>query len=69
MRHVPCAGALWRLPFAGSGHLVAVAENGMPVSQCFVVVAGDSWARPLAYYHPDRATNASPDDNSGGETA
>jgi len=38
MRHVPCAGALWRLPFAGSGHVVAVAKNGMPGPYYIVIV-------------------------------
>lgn len=46
MRHVPGAGALWRLPFAGSGRLVAMAKGRMPVPQHGVVLLGGSQAPP-----------------------
>jgi hypothetical protein len=46
MRHVPRAGAVRRLPFAGSGRLVAVAKSRMPVPQHGVVVLGGSQAPP-----------------------
>jgi hypothetical protein len=46
MRHVPCAGAVRRLPSAGGGRLVAVAKSRMPVPQHGVVVLGGSQAPP-----------------------
>jgi len=68
MRHVPCAGAIWRLPFAGGGRLVAVAKSRMPARYYGVVVPGESEVRPavLACHHAGQARNASPDDNGGG---
>jgi hypothetical protein len=84
MRHVPCAGALWRLPSAGGGHLVAVAKNRMPVPQHGVVVPGGSLAPPalarrssvrrrirrgVAERRPQRAPRSPRAAASGGETA